>query len=88
MRVMAITVLVAAVLAAASPAAAAQDAVGRAAGDVPSSLFEPPPEGVPGGARTLDGDAGGAPMAVAVALLSVALVAGFYAGSANRTRRS
>jgi hypothetical protein len=88
MRVTAIAVLLAAVLAAGSPAAVAQDAVGRAAGDVPSSLFEPPPDGVPAGARSLDENGGGAPMAVSVTLLSVALVAGFYAGSSNRTRRS
>jgi hypothetical protein len=86
-RATAITVLVIAALAAWSPAAVAQDAASRAAGEVPSPLFEPPPDGVPAGAP-VDERGAGAPIAVAVALLAVALVGGYYAGSSNRTRRS
>ena len=87
MRAVAVMVLLAAVLAAGSPAALAQDAVSRAASEVPSPLFEPPPDRVPAGVRTGE-DGAGAPIAIAVALLAVALVGGYYAGSSNRTRRS
>ena len=51
MRVATVTVLVVAVLALAPGAAVAQDSAGRAASELPTQLFEPPPDGVPAGAR-------------------------------------
>jgi hypothetical protein len=87
MRVAAVMVLLAAVLAAGSPAALAQDAVSRAASEVPSPLFEPPPDGVPAGTGTGE-DGARTPILVAVGLLAAAAVVGFYTGSSNRTRRS
>jgi hypothetical protein len=85
MRVATVIVLIAVVLAAA-PAALAQDDIGRAASDLPTTLFEPAPEGVPRGARIDDGD--GASLVVAGMLVAVALTVGYLVGSSSRTRRS
>jgi hypothetical protein len=85
MRVATVIVLIAVVLAAA-PAALAQDDIGRATSDLPTTLFEPAPEGVPRGARIDDGD--GASRVVAGMLVAVALTVGYLVGSSSRTRRS
>jgi hypothetical protein len=80
-------VLIAAVLAAGPPAALAQDdPVSRAAGDLPSTLFEPAPDGVPG--RTAPGDDGGTPFLIAGLLVVAAAAAGYLTGSSRRTLRS
>jgi hypothetical protein len=87
MRVATLTVLIAVALATAAPAALAQDPVSRAASDVPTTLFEPAPDGVPAGTGAID-EGGGASLALAVSLLAAAGVAGYLAGSSSRTRRS
>jgi hypothetical protein len=88
MRAATITLLIAAVLAAGAPAALAQtdDPVGSAAGEVPTTLFEPASDQVPG--RAAADDAAGAPLVLAAALLAAALAAGYLMGSSRRTRRS
>jgi len=88
MRVATITVLVVAILAFASPAAAAQDSVSRAAGELPARLFEPPPDGVPAGARGVGDGAARASITLAIALLGAAAIVGYLAGSSSRTSRS
>jgi hypothetical protein len=85
MRVATVIVLIAVVLATA-PAALAQDEVGRAAADLPTTLFEPAPDGVPRGARIDEG--GGASLLVAVVLAAAAVGVGYFVGSSSRTRRS
>jgi hypothetical protein len=82
MRVLGVIVLVAAVLAASAPLAAAQGTA-----DLPPSLFEPAPEQVVGGARDTE-EGGKASFLLAVALLSAAAAGGYAAGSARSTRRS
>jgi hypothetical protein len=88
MRAATITLLIAAVLAAGAPAALAQadDPVGSAAGELPTTLFEPASDQVPGRAAADDGS--GASLLLAAALLSAALAAGYLMGSARSTRRS
>jgi hypothetical protein len=91
MRAATITFLIAAVLAAGAPAALAQtgDAVGQAAGELPTTLFEPAPDQVPGRAAADDG--GGAPLVLAGLLLAAALAAGYVSArpySSRSTRRS
>lgn len=81
MRVLGVIVLVAVVVAASAPLAAAQRAP-----DLPPSLFEPAPDRVVPGAPGEDG--GKAPFVLAAALLAAAAAAGYAAGSASRTRRS
>jgi hypothetical protein len=80
MRRSTISLLVAAVLAAGPPTALAQDET------LPPSMFEPAPETLPG--RPASDDASGAPMLLATVLLAGAAVAGYFAGSSRRTRRS
>ena len=92
MRSATVTFLIAAVLAAGPPAALAQtdDPVGRAAGELPTTLFEPAPDQVPGRAATDDGT--GAPLLLAALALAAALAAGYVSarpyGSLRSTRRS
>jgi hypothetical protein len=83
MRSLTVSLLVAAVLAAGPPAFAQTE---DAAQGLPSTLFEPAPETLPG--RPASDDANGAPMLLAAVLLAGAAVAGYFAGSSRRTRRS
>jgi hypothetical protein len=85
MRVATVIVLIAVVLAAA-PAALAQDEIGRAASDLPSTLFEPAPDGVPRGTRIDEGN--GASLLAAGVLVAAAMTVGYLVGSSSRTRRS
>ena len=88
-RTAAVTVLVTAVLAAGAPAAPAQspESVSRAAADLPTTLFEAPPEGIPRPAGVeLEDPASGVPLLVAFALFAAAALVGY--GSSRRTRRS
>ena len=78
--------LVVAVLAAATPALAQDDPPGQAAGNLPSSLFEPAPDGVP--SRTAPGDGGGAPLLLAAVLVAVAAGAGYLAARPYGPRTS
>ena len=80
--------LVVAVLAAATPALALaqDDPPGQAAGNLPSSLFEPAPDGVP--SRTAPGDGGGAPLLLAAVLVAVAAGAGYLAARPYGPRTS
>ena len=86
MRRSTVSVLVAAALAAGSPAAAAQDPVSQAAGELPPTLFEPAPDTLP--RRSVTGESGGAPLVLAGLLLAGAAAAGYFTGSSRRTRRS
>jgi len=88
MRVATLTLLLAAVLAAAAPAAVAQEPVSRAASDLPAELFEPPPDGVPAGVRGVDDAGTRASVTLAVTLLAAAVAVGYFAGSSCRTSRS
>jgi hypothetical protein len=88
MRVATVTVLVVAVLAAAAPVAVAQDSISRAANELPAQLFEPPPDGVPTGARGIDDGGTRSSITLAIALLAAAAVVGYFAGSSSRTSRS
>ena len=90
MRVATVSLLVAAVLAAAAATATAQpDEVNRAASELPPTLFEPLPEGVPAATPSTGEEGGGeAPLVVSAVLLAAAAAGGFYLGSARRTRRS
>jgi hypothetical protein len=88
MRVTTVMVLVVAVLALAAPAAAAQDSVSRAAGELPARLFEPPDDGVPAGAGGVGDGAARASITLAIALLGAAAIVGYFAGSSSRTSRS
>lgn len=90
MRSATVTFLIAAVLAAGPPAALAQtdDSVGRAAGELPTTLFEPASDQVPG--RTA-ADGGGASLLLAGLLLAAAVAAGYVSArpySSRSTRRS
>ena len=88
MRVATVTVLVVAVLALAPGAAVAQDSASRAASELPTELFEPPPDGVPAGARGVAEGGTRASIALAIALLTGAAIVGYFAGSSSRTSRS
>jgi hypothetical protein len=79
-------VLIAAVLALAPPALAQDDPVSQAAGNLPSHLFEPAPDGVP--ARSAPADDGGASFLLAGLLVAVAAAAGYFTGSSRSTLRS
>jgi hypothetical protein len=88
MRAATVTFLIAAALAAGAPVALAQtdDPVGSAAGELPTTLFEPASDQVPGRAPADDGS--GASLLLAAALLAAALGAGYLMGSSRSTRRS
>ena len=88
MRVATVTVLVVAVPALAPGAAVAQDSAGRAASELPTQLFEPPPDGVPAGARGVADGGTRASIALAIALLTAAAFVGYFAGLSSRTSRS
>ena len=88
MRVATVTVLVVAVLALAPGAAVAQESASRAASELPTELFEPPPDGVPAGARGVADGGTRASIALAIALLTGAAIVGYFAGSSSRTSRS
>jgi hypothetical protein len=83
MRSLTIALLVAAVLAAGSPAAFAQTEDGVS--QLPTTLFDPAPDALPG--RPAD-DSGGASLVLAGLLLAGAGAAGYFIGSSRRTRRS
>ena len=88
MRVATVTVLVVAMLALAPGAAVAQESASRAARELPTQLFEPPPDGVPAGARGVADGGTQASIALAIALLTAAAIVGYFAGSSSRTSRS
>jgi hypothetical protein len=88
MRVATVTLLVVAAVALAPGAAVAQESAGRAASELPSQLFEPPPDGVPAGARGVAEGGTRASIALAIALLGAAAFVGYFAGSSSRTSRS
>jgi len=88
MRVTTVTLLVAAVLAAAPGTAFAQESISRASSDLPAELFEPTPDGVPAGARGVGDGGSRASITLAVTLLASAAIVGYFAGSSRRTSRS
>ena len=87
MRSRTVSLVVAVALAAGAPAASAQtpDIAGTTA-DLPPTLFEPAPDALP--RRTVTNEATGASLLLAGVLLAGAAVAGYFTGSARRTRRS